>query len=153
MGLCGAWRNGRSGRPKLHYTLNEKDLVWEDMAPKLYAQAVAAQWNPNTAINWEASFKLDDDVENAVVQVMTYLIENENAALQVPAKFIASIHPHFREVLQLLVLGKSNKEVAHQLDITVGTTKKHRENLQRKLDCHSAAEMTLLAIREGLLTP
>jgi DNA-binding NarL/FixJ family response regulator len=57
-----------------------------------------------------------------------------------------------REVLQLLALGKSNKEVARALDITLGTTKKHRENLQRKLDCHSAAEMALLAIKEGLLS-
>lgn len=56
-----------------------------------------------------------------------------------------------REVLQLLALGKSNKEVARALEITLGTTKKHRENLQRKLDCHSAAEMALLAIKEGLL--
>jgi DNA-binding NarL/FixJ family response regulator len=57
-----------------------------------------------------------------------------------------------REVLQLLALGKSNKEVARALKITLGTTKKHRENLQRKLDCHSAAEMALLAIKEGLLS-
>jgi DNA-binding NarL/FixJ family response regulator len=57
-----------------------------------------------------------------------------------------------REVLQLLAVGKSNKDVAHALKITLGTTKKHRENLQRKLDCHSAAEMALLAIKEGLLT-
>jgi DNA-binding NarL/FixJ family response regulator len=57
-----------------------------------------------------------------------------------------------REVLQLLALGKSNKEVAYALKITLGTTKKHRENLQRKLDCHSAAEMALLAIKEGLLS-
>lgn len=57
-----------------------------------------------------------------------------------------------REVLQLLALGKSNKEVARELKITLGTTKKHRENLQRKLDCHSAAEMALLAIKEGLLS-
>ena len=93
-----------AGGPTFHYPLNEKALVWADNAPKLYAQAVAAQWNPNTAINWDMPFVLEDDVENAVVQVMTYLIENENAALQVPAKFIANIHPHFREVLQLLAI-------------------------------------------------
>src|SRR5262249_4771163 len=46
----------------------------------------------------------DEEMERAVVQVMTYLIENENAALQVPARFIAQIHPHFREVLQLLAV-------------------------------------------------
>ena len=56
-----------------------------------------------------------------------------------------------REVFQLLALGKANKEVAAQLDLSLGTVKKHRENLQRKLDCHSAAELARLAIREGLL--
>src|SRR5690606_6151126 len=44
------------------------------------------------------------EVEDAVVQVMTYLIENEAAALQVPARFLAQVHPHFREVLQVLAL-------------------------------------------------
>ncbi|MDZ4773325.1 MAG: response regulator transcription factor [Planctomycetota bacterium] len=57
-----------------------------------------------------------------------------------------------REVFQLLAIGKSNKEVAKALDISVGTAKKHRENLQRKVGCHSAAELALLAIREGLLS-
>lgn len=93
-----------AGGPVFHYPLHEKHQVWADNAPKLYAQAVAAQWNPNTAIHWDAPFVLAEDVENAVVQVMTYLIENENAALQVPAKFIAHVHPHFREVLQLLAI-------------------------------------------------
>jgi DNA-binding NarL/FixJ family response regulator len=54
-------------------------------------------------------------------------------------------------VFQLLALGKANKEVAAMLDLSLGTVKKHRENLQRKLDCHSAAELARMAIREGLL--
>ena len=58
-----------------------------------------------------------------------------------------------REVFQLIAVGKGNKEIARVLDISVGTVKKHRENLQRKLDCHSAAEIARMAIREGLLTP
>jgi DNA-binding NarL/FixJ family response regulator len=56
-----------------------------------------------------------------------------------------------REVFQLLALGKSNKEIARDLHITLPTVKKHRENLQSKLDIHSAAELTRLAVREGLL--
>jgi hypothetical protein len=36
--------------------------------------------------------------------VMTYLIENENAALLVPARFLGQVHPHFREVTQLLAI-------------------------------------------------
>ncbi len=65
---------------------------------------------------------------------------------------LAALTPREREVFQLLALGKANKEVAAQLGLSLGTVKKHRENLQRKLDCHSAAELARLAIREGLLT-
>lgn len=64
---------------------------------------------------------------------------------------LSSLTPREREVFQLLALGRSNKEVARELDMSLGTAKKHRENLQRKLDCHSAAELARLAIREGLL--
>jgi len=56
-----------------------------------------------------------------------------------------------REVFQLLALGRSNKEVARELEMSLGTAKKHRENLQRKLDSHSAAELARIAIEEGLL--
>ena len=59
--------------------------------------------------------------------------------------------PREREVFQLLAIGKANKEVALILGLSLGTVKKHRENLQRKLDCHSAAGLARLAIREGLL--
>jgi len=65
---------------------------------------------------------------------------------------LTSLTAREREVFQLLAVGKANKEVARELDISLGTAKKHRENLQRKLDCHSAAELARLAIREGLLS-
>ena len=64
---------------------------------------------------------------------------------------LGALTPREREVFQLLALGKANKEVASMLDLSLGTVKKHRENLQRKLDCHSAAELARMAIREGLL--
>jgi DNA-binding NarL/FixJ family response regulator len=54
-------------------------------------------------------------------------------------------------VFQLLALGQNNKELARALQMSLGTAKKHRENLQRKLECHSTAEMAILAIREGLM--
>jgi DNA-binding NarL/FixJ family response regulator len=68
-----------------------------------------------------------------------------------PGSGLSSLTPREREVFQLLALGLANKEVARKLDMSVGTAKKHRENLQRKLDCRSAAELARLAIREGLL--
>ena len=54
--------------------------MWTDLAPKLYAQAAAGQWDPATAVDWTPP-QLPDEVEAAVVQVMTYLVENEQAAL------------------------------------------------------------------------
>jgi DNA-binding NarL/FixJ family response regulator len=67
------------------------------------------------------------------------------------ANRIASLTQREREVFQLLALGQSNKNIAKELAISLGTAKKHRENLQRKLDCHTTAELARLAIREGLL--
>ena len=67
------------------------------------------------------------------------------------ASVLSVLTPREREVFQLLAIGKANKEVAAVLELSLGTVKKHRENLQRKLDCHSAAELARLAIREGLL--
>jgi len=89
--------------------LARRPQVWSDAAPKLYAQAAASQWDPASAIDWSATAsmgtdELPDEVEAAVVQVMTYLVENEQAALMVPARFLGRIHPHFREAVQLLAV-------------------------------------------------
>jgi DNA-binding NarL/FixJ family response regulator len=56
-----------------------------------------------------------------------------------------------RVVFLLLAQGRSNKDVACELEISLGTAKKHRENLQRKLNCRSSANLARLAIREGLI--
>jgi len=88
----------------VHFDIEEKDLVWADLAPRLYAQAAASQWDPQTAVDWDAAFELPPEIESAVVQVMTYLVENEQVALIVPARFLGRIHPHFREVLQVLAV-------------------------------------------------
>jgi hypothetical protein len=92
------------GGPTVHFDLEDRHLVWADLAPRLYAQAAASQWDPATAIDWRAQFELPDEIEAAVVQVMTYLVENEQLALIVPARFLGRIHPHFREVLQVLAV-------------------------------------------------
>jgi hypothetical protein len=92
------------GGPEAPFDITHRDLVWAEIAPALYANAVSAQWNPDTAVEWDAEFELPPEIERAVVQVMTYLIENEQAALVVPARLLGRIHPHFREVLQLLAV-------------------------------------------------
>jgi hypothetical protein len=92
------------GVPAFDFDLAERDLLWADEAAAIYAQAAAAQWDPAAAIDWNAGFTLPDEIEDAVVQIMTYLIENETAALIIPARFATRIHPHFREVIQVLAI-------------------------------------------------
>jgi hypothetical protein len=93
-----------AGAPGIDATLADKNVLWSDEAPRLYAQAAASQWDPALAIPWGDARELPAEVEDAVVQVMTYLVENETAALLVPARFLGRIHPHFREVMQVLAV-------------------------------------------------
>ncbi len=93
-----------AGSPAFPFPLDDKSVVWTDDAPRYYRQAVAAQWDPATAVPWDTPVDLPAEVEAAVVQVMTYLVENEHAALAVPARFLGQVHPHFREVVQVLAV-------------------------------------------------
>jgi len=58
-----------------------------------------------------------------------------------------------REVLKLVAEGCPSKEIAYRLGISGRTVETHRANLMRKLDVHSVALLTQLAIREGLIGP
>jgi two-component system response regulator NreC len=57
-----------------------------------------------------------------------------------------------KEVLQLLASGKSNREVADLLHISVATVETHRENIFKKLHLHSLPELILYAVRKGLVS-
>jgi DNA-binding CsgD family transcriptional regulator len=52
-----------------------------------------------------------------------------------------------REVLQLIAEGKTNKEVAHALSVSVNTVETHRKHIMEKLDLHNTAELVRFAIR------
>ncbi|MGD0310342.1 MAG: response regulator transcription factor [Acidobacteriota bacterium] len=55
-----------------------------------------------------------------------------------------------REVLQLMAEGKTTKEIAFSLDLSVKTVEAHRQKIMEKSNIHSIAELTKYAIREGL---
>jgi DNA-binding NarL/FixJ family response regulator len=59
--------------------------------------------------------------------------------------------PREREILQLLAEGKSNKDVAKLLNISVNTAEAHRANIMLKLDFHSLAELVMYAIRNNII--
>jgi DNA-binding NarL/FixJ family response regulator len=56
-----------------------------------------------------------------------------------------------REILHLLAEGKSNKDIAALLNLSLFTVETHRRNLQEKLNLHSVAELILYAVRKGLI--
>jgi DNA-binding NarL/FixJ family response regulator len=60
--------------------------------------------------------------------------------------------PREREILQLLAEGKTNKEVATSLNISVYTAETHRGNILQKLNLHSSAELVLYAVRKGIIS-
>ncbi len=62
-----------------------------------------------------------------------------------------SLTPREREIVQLLAEGKSTKEVASVLDLSVKTAETHRSNIMRKLKLHSVGELVLYAIRNNIV--
>jgi TusA-related sulfurtransferase len=100
------------GMPEYGFTINRKDEVWADNIGDLYEQAKAAQWDASTSIAWDDLPQLDDDLERAVCQVMTFLAENEYSALYIPSKFIPQINPQFTEVV-LFLATVVNDEARH----------------------------------------
>jgi DNA-binding NarL/FixJ family response regulator len=59
--------------------------------------------------------------------------------------------PREREIVQLLAEGKSSKEVAVVLGLSVKTAETHRSNIMRKLDLHSVSDLVLYAVRNNII--
>ena len=57
------------------------------------------------------------------------------------------------EILQFIVAGKSNKEIANHLDLSANTVAVHRANMMQALGMHKTAELVTYAIRSGLVDP
>jgi len=126
-GLAARGARVEAGAPEFDFRLVDKIDVWSPDAARIYAQAAAAQWDPETAIPWDASFELPDEIEDAVVQIMTYLVENEQAALIIPSRLLSRLHPHFREVMQVLAVQAADE--ARHVEIFTRRARLKSENL------------------------
>src|SRR6266566_3120009 len=62
------------------------------------------------------------------------------------------LSPREREILQLLVEGRSNKDISGLLNLSLYTVETHRRNLQSKLNLHSFPELILYAVRKGIIS-
>jgi DNA-binding NarL/FixJ family response regulator len=83
-------------------------------------------------------------VRDEVLQDYVDLIRGSKGASPSP------LSPREREVLQLLAEGKSTKDMADILNVSVKTVESHRKQIMDKLGLRSVAELTKYAIREGL---
>ena len=63
------------------------------------------------------------------------------------------LSPRERQVLQLVAEGKSTKEIAGLLGISIKTAESHRTRIMEKLDLHETASLVRYAIRQGLIQP
>jgi DNA-binding NarL/FixJ family response regulator len=73
-------------------------------------------------------------------------------ALGEPGKAQPALTTRELEVLQLIVNGKSNKEIATVLGLSANTVAVHRANVMQTLGIHNTAELVVYAIREGLVS-
>jgi DNA-binding NarL/FixJ family response regulator len=76
--------------------------------------------------------------------------DSRGEAPDTPRASRSRLTPREREVVQLLAEGKSNKEVASLLGISVKTAEAHRANVMLKLNFHSITELVLYAVRNKM---
>jgi len=108
-----------------------KDSAFEELARAIRAVAAGRTY-------------LCPSVAGVVVQA---LVRASHAAQPARSPVLT---PREREVLQLLAEGKSTKQIAGTLGVSVKTVETHRSRIMDKLDVHSVPELTKYAIREGL---
>jgi two-component system response regulator NreC len=85
-------------------------------------------------------------VAGALVQ--EYVQEGRSGARK---RVYDGLTPRQREVLTLIAEGLSNHEIANELDISVRTVERHRENIMKRLNLHSRVELVKYALRKGLV--
>lgn len=84
------------------------------------------------------------------------ILSNFNGAgskVEVPETVHDRLTSREREIVQLLAEGKSSKEVANSLNISVKTAETHRANIMRKLQLHTVSELVRYAVRNQIIEP
>jgi DNA-binding NarL/FixJ family response regulator len=87
---------------------------------------------------------LSPEISNILVEEFARKDSKEKAVID------SKLTPREKEILQLLAEGKNTKEIASNLSISVKTVETHRRHIKRKLKTSSVAELTKIAIKEGL---
>lgn len=116
-----------------------KGYLLKDSAEADLIQAIKAVTSEKAFFSPEISRMLADD----------YMREIKTRSVQDSFELLTARE---REILHLLAEGKSNKDIAVMLGLSLYTVETHRRNLQEKLNLHSLAELILYAVRKGLIS-
>ncbi len=139
--------------PEMRVVMLSAACTAESTAQALHAGAAA--YVPKTAAFSELSTAIHAVAKNRVYlspSVAGHLVDDYRRGNGQPTSPLEVLSAREREVLQLISNGRSTKEVARDLHISVKTAESHRRNLMAKLDINNVAELTKLAIREQLTT-
>ncbi|MBS0630579.1 MAG: response regulator transcription factor [Verrucomicrobia bacterium] len=66
---------------------------------------------------------------------------------------VKALTPRMREILQLIAEGKSSKEIAYLLNLSIKTIETHRMHMMARLDIHDVAGLVRYAMRHGMISP
>jgi len=135
----------------LALTVHEEEAYFFEMLTAGASGYVPKRASPQillTAISIVAKGEifLHPAVAGALVQ--EYLQEGRSGAEK---RVYDGLTPRQREVLTLIAEGLSNQEIAQELDISVRTVERHRENIMKRLNLHSRVELVKYALRKGLV--
>jgi DNA-binding NarL/FixJ family response regulator len=86
-------------------------------------------------------------------ELATALAESRSGAADPADEAFAKLSAREIQVLRLIALGRSNKEIAALLGVSANTVAVHRTNLMATLNLHKATELVLVAVKKGLVDP
>jgi DNA-binding NarL/FixJ family response regulator len=135
-------------------TMHESDpLIREvlDAGARGYVLKSDASRDLVTAVNAVRSNKTFFTAKVAQIVLDGYLDKKPKKADEKKDEPRSRLTPRQREIVQLLAEGKSSKEVAVALGLSVKTAETHRANIMRRLDCHSVSELVRYAVRNNII--
>ena len=92
----------RAGIPPLPYNLRSKYQMWADCAADLYEEAIQRRWIPATDVPWSTLEPLPEDIERAVCQVCTELMQYANTEIEIITYWQDQMSYGYYEVKQFL---------------------------------------------------
>jgi DNA-binding NarL/FixJ family response regulator len=133
-------------------TMHDSDpLIREvlDAGARGYVLKTDASRDLVTAVNAIRGNKTFFTAKVAQMVLDGYLDKKPHSEEPVSSK--TRLTPRQREIVQLLAEGKSSKEVATVLGLSVKTAETHRANIMRRLDCHSVSELVRYAVKNNII--